>query len=229
MDEALSAGIRYADLEARARQSRGTSEAGIYRMVVRALDGCPTGSGTIVDAGCGAGQLWPFVRKRFDSYIGVDVIRYEEFPAEAEFQIADLNLGTLPLPDSTAEVVASVETIEHLENPRAFTRDLVRLAKPGGWVIITTPNQLSVLSLITLIVKRRFNAFQDVHYPAHLTALLEIDLQRIARECGLQDVSIRYSHEGRVPLTPWQYPAFLTRFFPRALSDNLLLIARKPE
>jgi len=104
----------------------------------------------------------------------------------------------------------------------------VRLSKPGGWVIVTTPNLLSLLSLLTLVVRHRFAAFQDVDYPAHRTALLEVDLRRIAAECDLTDVGIMYSHEGRVPLTRWHYPKFLAKLFPRALSDNLLLIGRKP-
>jgi len=68
-------------------------------------------------------------------------------------------------------------------------RSLVALARPGGWVLVTTPNQLSWLSLLCLVVKNRFAAFQDVHYPAHLTALLEVDLRRLAREASLRDVS----------------------------------------
>jgi len=105
----------------------------------------------------------------------------------------------------------AVETIEHLENPWAFMRALVRLARPGGWVIVTTPNQLSALSLITLLAKRRFSSFQDGHYPAHRTALLEVDLRRIAGECALENPEIGYSHSGRVPLTGWHYPAGLAR------------------
>ena len=54
-----------------------------------------------------------------------------------------------------------METIEHLENPRAFVRKLVRLAKPGGWVVVTTPNQRSLLSLLTLMTKGKFSHFQD--------------------------------------------------------------------
>ena len=228
MNEITTAIDAYANMvRERARQSAGISDETIYRMVDRVLDGRHESGGTLADVGCGSGQLWPFVRKRFVSYIGVDVIRYEEFPAEAEFHLADLNSGQLPLPDSSADVVASLETIEHLENPRAFTRELVRVAKPGSWVVISTPNQLSLLSLITLLAKHQFNAFQDVHYPAHLTALLEVDLRRMASECGLADVYVGYSLQGRLPLTPWHYPKSLARIFPRALSDNLLLLGRK--
>ena len=215
------------EVESRARQSLGISDAAIYGMVARALDGRHGSGGVLVDVGCGTGQLWPYLRDRFARYIGVDAARYEDFPVGAEFHQVDLDTGTAPLPDDCADVVASVETIEHLENPRFFMRELVRMVKPGGWVIVTTPNQLSLLSLLTLAVKGRFSAFQDVHYPAHLTALLEVDLRRIAAECGLNEVSIAYSLQGRLMLTPWHYPQFLARLFPRSLSDNLLLMGKK--
>jgi 2-polyprenyl-3-methyl-5-hydroxy-6-metoxy-1,4-benzoquinol methylase len=215
-------------LDVRARQTLGTSDEAIYAMVARALEGRHSGGGTLVDVGCGSGNLWRVVRDRFESYVGVDAVRYEALPADVAFCQTDLDAGRVPLPDDLGEVVAAVETIEHLENPRALVRELVRLAKPGGWIVITTPNQLSLLSLLTLAVKGRFSAFQDVHYPAHVTALLSVDLMRMAAEGGLLDARIAYSHRGRIALTPWHYPAPLTRLFPRALSDNLLLIARKP-
>ena len=220
----------YADrcaVEARARQSLGTSDTAIYEMVATALKERGVAGGTLVDVGCGAGQLWPYLRRQFARYVGVDVVRYEGFPADAEFTQVDLDMGKVSLPDESVDAVAAIETIEHLENPRAFMRELVRLAKPGGWVVVTTPNQLSLLSLLTLVTKHRFNAFQDVHYPAHLTALLEVDLRRVADECGLRDVATNYSLEGRIAFTSRHYPKFLARRFPRACSDNLLLIGRK--
>jgi 2-polyprenyl-3-methyl-5-hydroxy-6-metoxy-1,4-benzoquinol methylase len=215
------------DLEVRARQSLGISNATIYRMVAKALEARGTGGGLLIDVGCGAGNLWAFVRHRFARYLGLDAVAYEGFPSSAEFLQVDFDNGSIPLPDEGADVVAAVETIEHLENPRALVRELVRLTKPGGWVVITTPNQLSFLSLLTLAIKKRFSAFQDVHYPAHRTALLEVDLLRIATECGLEQGSIRYSEQGRLVLTPWHYPTFLSQLFPRVLSDNLLMIGRK--
>jgi 2-polyprenyl-3-methyl-5-hydroxy-6-metoxy-1,4-benzoquinol methylase len=215
------------EVETRARQSLGTSDAAIYEMVVKALAERGISGRMLIDVGCGKGQLRPFLRGKFEHYSGVDLVRYDDFPADAEFTQVDLNSSKLPLPDNTADVVVSVETVEHLENPRAFVRELVRLVRPGGWVIVTTPNQLSLLSLVTLFTKQRFNAFQDVHYPAHLMALLEVDLRRVADECGLRDVAINYSREGRIALTSMHYPRSFADLFPRACSDNLLLIGRK--
>ncbi len=211
----------------RARLSGGTSGPAIYAAVARELAGRPPG-GVLVDVGCGAGDLWAFVAPGFGRYVGVDAVRYAGFPAAGEFVALDLDDGRAPLPDGVADVVAAVETIEHLENPRAFLRELTRLCKPGGRVVVTTPNQLSLLSTLTLVAFGEFNAFRAGSYPAHLTALLAVDLRRIAAECGLTEVRIAYTGSGRVPGTARRFPAALSRRLPRLLSDNVLLVGRKP-
>jgi 2-polyprenyl-3-methyl-5-hydroxy-6-metoxy-1,4-benzoquinol methylase len=213
-------------VEARAAKTRGSSNDAIYRMVGRALASRDIGGHRLLDVGCGRGGLWGVLGSRFEEYCGVDVVRYPGFPPDARFHQVDLDSVVWPVERGAADVVAAVETIEHLENPWAFMRTLAALARPGGWVVVTTPNQLSALSLATLIVKRRFSSFQDVHYPAHRTALLEVDLRRLAEESGLESVELHYSLAGRLPLTPWHYPARLTAAFPRALSDNVLMVGR---
>jgi 2-polyprenyl-3-methyl-5-hydroxy-6-metoxy-1,4-benzoquinol methylase len=213
--------------EERARLSLGVSEQAIYEMAARALAAREICGELVLDVGCGAGRLRPFVSERFARYVGVDVLCYEEFPADAEFIRADLDTGRADLPDACADAVLSVETIEHLENPRAFMRELVRLAKPGGWVFVTTPNIASLLSLITLAGKERFASFQDCDYPAHISPVLAADLRRMAGECGLRDTVIEYSLSGRVIFTESRYPRSLARLAPRWFSDNLLLAGRK--
>lgn len=214
--------------EERARRTLGASGEAVYRMVARAVAARHPGGGTLVDVGCGAGALWPHLRTRFGRYVGVDVVRYDGFPAEGEFHALDLDRGEVPLPDGTADVAAGVETIEHLENPRAFVRMLARLARPGGWVIVTTPNQHSLLSKGTFLLRGQHAHFQDASYPAHITALLEADLRRMAAECGLVDVAVEYSGNGRIPGTGRHWPAPLARALPRGFSDNLLMAGRKP-
>ena len=132
------------------------------------------------------------------------------------------------MPDNYAEAVCSIETIEHLENPRTLIREIVRITAPGGIIIVTTPNQLSLLSKLTLLFKNQFNAFQESPgcYPAHITALLEIDLIRIATECQLSDIQIHYTNYGRIPGSNKSWPNSLG-FKGRLFSDNVILLARK--
>ncbi len=217
-----------APVEDRARRSLGRSSDAIYLMAADALEARGVRGGLLLDVGCGTGRLRDFVAGAFNRYVGADVIRHDGFPIDAEFVSVNLDTQDVNLADGAADVVAGIETIEHLENPRAFVRELTRLTRPGGWVLVTTPNQLSLLSKLTLVLKNQFNAFQDSCYPAHLTALLEGDLRRIAGECGLTDLAVEYTGKGRVPGTSRHFPHWLSRWRPRAFSDNVLLIGRKP-
>lgn len=177
--------------------------------------------------GSSSGALWPFLQHQFSSYCGIDAVRYDGFPS-SEFRQADFDRSDWSVDGNVADLVVSLETIEHVENPWAFMRGLARIVKPGAWLAVTTPNQLSWLSLATLIVRHRFSAFPDAYYPIHRTALLESDLRHAAEDCGLEEVVILYTRSGRIPKTAWHYPRAIADLFPRGLSDNLTVLARKP-
>jgi len=213
-------------LESRARQTLGASDDVIYTAAASALRRRHV-HGRIVDVGCGTGRLRPFLGDMLESYVGVDAVHYDGLSKGTAFMRADLNRDPIPVPDVSADVAISIETIEHLENPRAFIRELVRIIKPGGWIVVTTPNQRSLVSLGALVLKGHFSAFGVRNYPAHQTALLDTDLSRIAGDNGLCDVAIEFTCVGRMPLSNARYPRLFSRVFQRAMSDNVLLVARK--
>jgi len=221
------------DVEERARLSVGESAAVIHSAVLSALRERGVHARCLLDVGCGTGSLRARVQNHCERYIGADALRHDGFPAGAEFVLANLDTGRVALPDGACDVVACIETIEHVENPRALMRELVRLAAPGGWLVVTTPNQLSVLSKLSLVSKNEFVHFQERPglYPAHISALLEVDLVRMCRENGLQDVAIRYSGQGRMPFTGRDWPSPLRASSGakgRAFSDNILVVGRRP-
>ncbi|MEM1417034.1 MAG: methyltransferase domain-containing protein [Myxococcota bacterium] len=190
----------------RAVASGGHSGPGVYGMVARVLEERGIRGGRLLDVGCGQGALAAHVLAHVDAYEGADVVRHPGFPAAYPLHLRDMDAGRLPLADGSFDVVACVETIEHVENPRALVRELVRLVRPGGLVLVTTPNQLSLLSLLCLWRFGQFDAFRDGSYPAHITALVPQDLMRIGREVGLEDLRLTYSDSGRVPFSGRRYP-----------------------
>lgn len=215
------------EVTARAHASQGASAEVLYRRAADLLRSVHA-SGVVVDVGCGAGALRGVLPAGTSSYIGVDVMRFRSLPPDVEFRQADLDREPIPVADRSANVVIALEVIEHLENPRRFMRELARIARPGAVVLVSTPNQRSVLSTMNLLLRGHFAAFGDREYPAHITALLAVDLLRAAGECGLADARIEYSLQGRMPLSGRHFPRGLSRLFPRALSDNLFLLARSP-
>lgn len=46
----------------------------------------------------------------------------------------------IPVGDADFDVVVSIDVHEHLEDCTAFNRELARVARPGGMIVVTTPN-----------------------------------------------------------------------------------------
>jgi 2-polyprenyl-3-methyl-5-hydroxy-6-metoxy-1,4-benzoquinol methylase len=155
--------------ELRQRDYLGLAEGGVYQAVERIFSQHHIGGEVIVDLGCGVGNFSHIVGERFRHYIGVDLVKWRAMSKSVEFIQADLEKRTFAFSDQCADAVVAIEVIEHVENPRAFARELTRLARPNGWLLVSTLIQLSLLSKLTLLLKNEFNQFQERPglYPAH--------------------------------------------------------------
>ncbi len=211
--------------------SGGTSADPIYAMIERVIE-LENFRGRLLDYGAGTGTLSRRLLElqRFDQVAAADIMRA---PADLVGKISwleqDLNLP-MPCEDELFDVIVAAEVIEHLENPRFMMRELFRLLRRGGKVLVTTPNNESWRSLISLLVRGHFVAHDDSSYPAHITALLRKDLKRIFEEAGFDPPTFHFTDHGGFPGAPqksWQQISFNTL---RGLrySDNLMAMASKP-
>ena len=154
--------------------------------------------GDALDFGAGTGQLTRRLARsgRFRSVTGADLYgRAADLPQEIRWIEGDLN-EPLPQPPSSFDTVIAAEVIEHLENPRAVCRELFRLLRPGGRAVLSTPNNESWRALVALLVRGHFVAFGETAYPAHITALTRLDLERSLAEAGFRQISVRLHRGG---------------------------------
>jgi 2-polyprenyl-3-methyl-5-hydroxy-6-metoxy-1,4-benzoquinol methylase len=213
-----------------AEASGGISNEAIYGAILRAVIDLDL-HGSVLDFVAGTGSLAGRLLQsgRFACVAAADLM---EKPADldpAHWICADLNYA-LPVTEGSFDTVIAAEVIEHLENPRSMARELYRLLKPGGVAIISTPNNESWRSLISLLVRGHYVAFWNGSYPAHITALLRTDLERITREAGFEPPEFRFTNVGGIPgkpTTSWQQ---ISAGALRGLrfSDNILAVCRKP-
>lgn len=62
----------------------------------------------------------------------------------------DLN-ETFPLKTNQFDLVISSQVIEHLQDPDGFVKEIHRILKPNGWLILTTPNLASIHARLLLL------------------------------------------------------------------------------
>jgi 2-polyprenyl-3-methyl-5-hydroxy-6-metoxy-1,4-benzoquinol methylase len=184
-----------------------------------------------LEFGSGVGNFLKFLRaQRFKNDLtGADIMsRPGGLPDDVKWIEADLN-HPIALPDGSFDLIVAIEVIEHLENPRAAVREMARLLTPGGLLVLTTPNQESLRSLLSVVVQGHFVAFTGNNYPAHITALLGQDLARIFAEAGLQVKAHRFTNEGGLPKRPglkWQTLSF-GLLKGKWFSDNQMMVGVK--
>lgn len=103
---------------------------------------CPQGH--VLDLPCGSGAFTKRLAEAVYTVTAADLVSHPAVP-ETLFQAANMN-EPLPFPDATFDAIVSIEGIEHIERPFDFIRECRRLLRPGGWLILTTPNISSLRS-----------------------------------------------------------------------------------
>jgi len=110
----------------------------------------PYASGRVLDIACGSGygsHMTAKERKReVDRIVAVDndaeAIRYaarEYHHQKIDFVVGDAMDPKLPDRLGTFDTILSFETIEHVEDDRFFVRQLERMLRPGGTLVVSSP------------------------------------------------------------------------------------------
>lgn len=95
----------------------------------------------LVDCGAGTGR---FVREASQHCRAIAVDDHEESLAIARKYLGEdaVRRGSctaLPFPDDSADIVTALDVIEHVEDDRAAAREMWRILKPGGSLVVTVP------------------------------------------------------------------------------------------
>jgi SAM-dependent methyltransferase len=95
----------------------------------------------ILDVGCSGGLLAAKLRERGHHVVGVDIAEVGNVRKNTDdFYVGNLEHG---LPDEVGDdfdVVIAGDVIEHLSRPTVALRELSRVVRPGGQMIISVPN-----------------------------------------------------------------------------------------
>jgi SAM-dependent methyltransferase len=181
------------------KQQEGSSHYSIKEMALRALATLPQASFTsFADIGSGNGSFARSMSGKVKAGFLLDADPPADVPDGFTGLVCDLN-HAWPLPADAIPLAVALEVIEHIENPRHFFRELHRVTAPGGYSFISTPYNLNLMARFLFLLKGQHRFFQDYSYPAHITALLPIDIKRIANETGFRLLSTHYNYLDVLP------------------------------
>jgi ubiquinone/menaquinone biosynthesis C-methylase UbiE len=149
---------------------------------------------TVLDAGCG--RYLRFCKELSDTaaVVGIDL----EPVLETDNQSAPFgvrgDVGRLPFLSNRFDMVISRSVIEHLEDPSQVFREFSRVLRPGGKVIVITPNKYDYVSMIAaltpywlhrFLVSRIFEVPEHDVFPTLYRANTLSTIQKLFKSAGL--------------------------------------------
>lgn len=165
-----------------------------------------------LDVGCGDGRTSGFwLRDHGCAYEGVDVsaLAVEE-ARELGFQAQRIDdAGRLPFKDGSFEVVLCIEVLEHLFSPLDALREMGRVLRPGGLLIVTVPNVAYWRRRLDLALLGRWNPLGDdraVSEPwrdPHIRFFNPGSMRRMIAATGLSPIAVGGHAGGVLRDVPW--------------------------
>ncbi len=122
---------------------------GIHEKVIEYLSDKP--KGRILDIPTGLGALAKKLSEMNFTVSCCDVDTSQFLAQPLKVDQGDLN-GKIPYGDNEFDYVCFLEAIEHTENPYNAVRELARVLKPGGTLIMSTPNYLNIERRLKFLV-----------------------------------------------------------------------------
>ena len=206
-------------------------------------------AGKLLDIGCGGGRFLNRMKKRGWDVEGIDFDAQATNKVTARYGVKTYvgDLTQCALPANSFDVITMSQTIEHLYDPNATLHESLRILKPGGLLVITTPN-------VNSLGAREFGAFwRGWEAPRHLHLFSVESLQRLTQRVGFEVTEARtYSagsavvyrvsrtnqQSGQLPwldelsLLIWSYRKELQEYRAQKINfhtgQNVLIRARKP-
>lgn len=104
--------------------------------------------GRILDLGCGRGEFLEGFKEN-----GLEVFGLDRDPNAAkctnvvEVKTCDFEKHKFPYPDNTFDIVFSKSVVEHFFDPENFILESFRVLKPGGRIVMMTPDWKSTVKI----------------------------------------------------------------------------------
>jgi|ERR1035437_817657 2-polyprenyl-3-methyl-5-hydroxy-6-metoxy-1,4-benzoquinol methylase len=162
------------------------ADLGVHELCEATLGQYVPAPAKILDLGAGAGALSLRLHRGGYDMTAIDVDASEWQAPGIRFLEGDATapLSTL-LGDARFDAVCCVEVIEHVENQADLLRQAHDACRPGGYLLVTTPNITSFLSRAIFLRTGQFHQFADADLSyGHISPITPWELSVLATRTG---------------------------------------------
>jgi len=111
--------------------------------------------GTMLDCGCSDGEFTARIASAVQAKraLGIDVVPEQIAKAKArgiEASVGNLDKG-LNVPDASVDMLVASQVIEHVADTDGLIKEFHRVLKPGGYLVLGTPNLSAFTNIVFLI------------------------------------------------------------------------------
>lgn len=113
----------------------------------------------LLDVGCGKGDIFYFIRSKVSKIYGIDKSTEDLVQASERgivTRAVDLDRQNIPYEKDNFDIVTCLDVIEHIKDPIKLIKDIHRVLKNGGRLIVSSPNIRFSSHLNSLVLKGRF-------------------------------------------------------------------------
>jgi len=137
-----------------------------FEEVIKAI---PWKGKSVLDVGCGTGLFDYLISKRGAKVLAIDYSKKAIEIAKETHHAPNLKFeeGSAMTFKGTYDVIVSLGTLEHMDNPFEILKRFKKHLKPNGHIIITTPNWTNPRGFTLMALKHLFDApitLADLHY-----------------------------------------------------------------
>ncbi|MGD0765250.1 MAG: class I SAM-dependent methyltransferase [Dehalococcoidia bacterium] len=128
----------------------------MYQRFERVLrERIPAGA-RVLDAGCGSGRVFRYGLDSPAWVVGVDLTEELRDNPNIDRQVRG-DLGALPFRDASFDAVLASHVMEHLPRPEKAVAEMARVLKPGGVMLLLTPNRFHYVPLLAGLLPQRLH------------------------------------------------------------------------